>query len=128
MNPGVCVEGKGGGEGAVALAALVFGRCLARAPPPPPPCSPSSHAVLVHACVCVQPAVPLNASTRYVIGVSGVTEDVAGRPLLSAWPAFAALRDSHQDPRITVDRRVYYENNIFPVLEATGMPQASLQM
>ena len=50
---------------------------------------------LLAAGVCVsyflQSAVPLNASTRYVIGVTGIKRDSAPFDILPAWPTFAGM-------------------------------------
>ena len=50
-----------------------------------------SYGIARPALLILQPAVPLNASTRYVIGVAGLVDDATRSPVVP-WSAFAALR------------------------------------
>ena len=77
--------------------------------------------------VCVQPAIPLNSSTRYIVGVAGLVDDVTREPLVG-WPSFVALRDGHVAPGVSPERAVRFDDEVFPVLEAAGMTRSSLQL
>jgi hypothetical protein len=76
----------------------------------------------------LQPAVALAAGTRYIVAVTGLVEDTASRTVISAWPAFAALRDAVPDSRVPVSRVEYFNANVFPALTSAGVARSSLQL
>ncbi len=69
----------------------------------------------------------LEESTRYIVAVHGMTGE--NGETLQATPGFAPLRE--EEPSIMVGvgrRRDHYEENIFPLLESTGIERSSLQL
>lgn len=79
----------------------------------------------------LRPAVPYDWSSHYVVGIRGVVDET-GAPVAPS-PMFAALRDGTEldDPELAADlalRRPYYEEVIFPALEAQGFARSELQV
>lgn len=74
----------------------------------------------------LRPATPLAHGRRYVVGLRGLV-DVDGAPLPTPL-GFAALRDRRPSGDPDLERqRVHFEADVFPVIEAAGVPRADLQ-
>jgi hypothetical protein len=73
----------------------------------------------------LRPAQPYEWQRTYAVGLRGLV-DAAGAPIQPS-PAFAALRDGTptQDPDIE-RQRAYYDEVVFPALEAAGFARAEL--
>lgn len=77
--------------------------------------------------VIVHPAVPLEHATRYIVGVRGLSR-TDGSPVVVS-EAFTQLRDGLPTDTWDVEgRRAAYEDEIFPALEAAGVPRGELQL
>ena len=74
----------------------------------------------------MQPAVPLDPATRYIVVVTGVVDSTGAA--IPAWPAFAALRDGTTDARVSADRVAWFESSVFPVIVGAGVARQSLQL
>ncbi|MCA9603962.1 MAG: hypothetical protein KC619_00075 [Myxococcales bacterium] len=75
----------------------------------------------------IRPAIPLPRGARIVVGVRGMPAEDGG----TAEPteAFAALRDRTVSRHIGVHaRRAHFDADVFPVLEAAGVPRDTLQL
>lgn len=75
----------------------------------------------------LHPLVPMQHGRRYVIGMRGLVRNDGGAVVPS--PAFAALRDGTPSdlPDVAI-RQPYYDERIFPVLEADGFDRAEIQL
>ncbi len=83
----------------------------------------------------IRPVTPLEHSTRYVVGVRGLVKSSGGGVDVSE--AFSALRDgteyaprgaTGQEPWDVEGRRAWYDESVFPVLEAQGFERGELQL
>jgi len=75
----------------------------------------------------LRPVVPLDNATRYVVGIRGLTDTFG--TLLEPPAGFAALRDGAPTDDPDLERqRAHYETEVWPVLEADGLPRAELQL
>lgn len=75
----------------------------------------------------IRPVVPLDNSTRYVVGIRGVV-DGAGA-LMAASSGFTALRDAAETDDYDLEhRRARFDSEVFPALEAQGFARAELQL
>lgn len=75
----------------------------------------------------LQPVVPLDRATRYVVGIRGLTTSSGGAVASSA--AFAALRDGTETDTWDVEgRRDHFDDVVFPALEAEGFARGELQL
>ncbi|MFT4979203.1 MAG: hypothetical protein ACI8S6_005113 [Myxococcota bacterium] len=73
----------------------------------------------------IYPAAPMAAGHRHVVALRGMT-DTAGAPIEAGAP-FAALRDgTTSDSALLEGRRSYYDEAIFPILEADGVGRDDL--
>ncbi|MGB0641028.1 MAG: hypothetical protein ACPGTU_16945, partial [Myxococcota bacterium] len=77
----------------------------------------------------LHPVEPMEHGGHYAVGIRNVTNS-AGE-LVAASDGFAALRDgdgtSSSDPLVT-ERQDWYDDTLFPALEATGFAQNDLQL
>jgi hypothetical protein len=77
--------------------------------------------------ITVRPAVPLPRDTTIVVGVRGLTG--ADGSVAPAPEPFAQLRDAQATEWTGVhERRAHFEDVVFPVLEAQGVPRDELQL
>lgn len=77
--------------------------------------------------IVVTPVTPLAHGRRHVFGVRGLAKQGGG--LVSASPAFAALRDKVGTDDMSVEgQRVHYNLEVFPVLEQAGFAREELQI
>jgi hypothetical protein len=75
----------------------------------------------------IHPAAPLRYGHRYAVGLRGLT-DTTGAAIQPS-EAFAALRDGTTTDSFDVeDRRVTYDDVVFPALEAAGVERSSLTL
>jgi hypothetical protein len=80
--------------------------------------------------VIIQPAIPLDFATRYVVGVRYLV-DSDGR-VIQPTPAFRKFLQPTPDSDVPLDRWTHFNDNIFPILSRHGVfvytPKKSLQI
>jgi hypothetical protein len=74
----------------------------------------------------IRPAVRLQDSRRYIVGIRGLVDD-AGEAI-AASPAFAALRDGTDSTDVSVQERRALYRNIFAHLQQAGVSRGDLQL
>ena len=75
----------------------------------------------------LHPLVPMEHARRYVIGIRNLNRTDGGP--VEPSPAFTALRDQTESDIADVPlRQAYYDEKIFPILEADGLSRGELQL
>lgn len=84
------------------------------------------HAPPDEASLMIQPAVTLDYTHRYIVGVRGLVDEAG--TAVAASDAFAALRDAQSTDDESVESRRPLYIDIFAQLEDAGVPQGDLQL
>lgn len=75
----------------------------------------------------IRPVQPLDHATRYIVAIQGLST-TAGAPVAVS-EGFAALRDGVEtDSWDTEGRRAWFEDSVFPSIEALGWERGELQL
>ena len=75
----------------------------------------------------IRPVRPLDHATRYVVAIKGLQKTAGGEVDVS--PGFAALRDGEETDTWDVEgRRAWFEDDIFPKVDAIGWERSELQL